>query len=128
MLIELEDAPRTTALMRVIGVGGAGGNAVNRMIEEELEGVDFISANTDAQALNTSMANHTIQLGKKLTRGLGAGARPGIGRQAVAEDADDVRAALGRRGPGLHRCRHGWRHGGPGPPRWSAKSRANSVP
>ena len=94
MLIELEDAPRTTALMRVIGVGGAGGNAVNRMIEEELEGVDFISANTDAQALNTSMANHTIQLGKKLTRGLGAGARPGIGRQAVAEDADDVRAAL----------------------------------
>ncbi len=94
MLIELEDAPRATALMRVIGVGGAGGNAVNRMIEEELEGVDFISANTDAQALNTSRANHTIQLGKKLTRGLGAGARPGIGRQAVAEDAEEVRGAL----------------------------------
>lgn len=94
MLIELEDAPRTTALMRVIGVGGAGGNAVNRMIEEELEGVDFISANTDAQALNSSRADHAIQLGKKLTRGLGAGARPGIGRQAVAEDSDEVRAAL----------------------------------
>ena len=94
MLIELEDAPRATALMRVIGVGGAGGNAVNRMIEEELEGVDFISANTDAQALNSSRANHTIQLGKKLTRGLGAGARPGIGRQAVAEDAEEVRTAL----------------------------------
>ena len=94
MMIELEDAPRNTALMRVIGVGGAGGNAVNRMIEEELEGVDFISANTDAQALNHSKAPHTIQLGKKLTRGLGAGARPGIGRQAVAEDADEVRASL----------------------------------
>ncbi|MCY4573500.1 MAG: cell division protein FtsZ [Gemmatimonadetes bacterium] len=94
MRIELEDAPRNTALMRVIGVGGAGGNAINRMIEEELEGVDFISANTDAQALGQSRATDTIQLGKKLTRGLGAGARPGIGRQAVAEDADEVRAAL----------------------------------
>lgn len=94
MRIELEDAPGNTALMRVIGVGGAGGNAINRMIEEELEGVDFISANTDAQALGQSRASHTIQLGKKLTRGLGAGARPGIGRQAVAEDAEEVRAAL----------------------------------
>ncbi len=94
MKIELEDAPRNTALMRVIGVGGAGGNAINRMIEEELEGVDFISANTDAQALARSDAPHKIQLGKKLTRGLGAGARPGIGRQAVAEDAEEVRAAL----------------------------------
>ena len=78
MRIELEDAPRNTALMRVIGDRrGAGGNAINRMIEEELEGVDFISANTDAQALGQSRAPHTIQLGKKLTRGLGAGARPG---------------------------------------------------
>lgn len=94
MRIELEDAPGNTALMRVIGVGGAGGNAINRMIDEELEGVDFISANTDAQALGQSRAANTIQLGKKLTRGLGAGARPGIGRQAVAEDADEVRAAL----------------------------------
>ncbi len=94
MRIELEDAPGNTALMRVIGVGGAGGNAINRMIEEELEGVDFISANTDAQALGQSRASHTIQLGKKLTRGLGAGARPGIGRQAVAEDVEEVRTAL----------------------------------
>ena len=94
MMIELEDAAKNTALMRVIGVGGAGGNAINRMIEEKLDGVDFISANTDAQALAQSRAAHTIQLGKKLTRGLGAGARPGIGRQAVAEDADEVRAAL----------------------------------
>lgn len=94
MIFELEDAPRTSAHMKVIGVGGAGGNAVNRMIHEDLEGVDFISANTDAQALEESQAVHKIQLGKRLTRGLGAGARPEIGRQAVAEDSEEVRRAL----------------------------------
>lgn len=94
MIFELDDVPRNRALMRVIGVGGAGGNAVNRMIDEDLEGVEFISANTDAQALNRSKAPHVIQLGKRLTQGLGAGARPGIGRQAIAEDADEVRKAL----------------------------------
>ena len=94
MIFELDDAPRNRALMRVIGVGGAGGNAVNRMIDEDLEGVEFISANTDAQALSRSQAPHVIQLGKRLTQGLGAGARPGIGRQAIAEDADEVRKAL----------------------------------
>ena len=94
MIFELDETPRNRALMRVIGVGGAGGNAVNRMIDEKLEGVEFISANTDAQALATSKAPCTIQLGKRLTQGLGAGARPGIGRQAIAEDADEVRDAL----------------------------------
>ncbi len=94
MIFELDETPRNRALMRVIGVGGAGGNAVNRMIDEQLEGVEFISANTDGQALSASKAPCTIQLGKRLTQGLGAGARPGIGRQAIAEDADEVRAAL----------------------------------
>ncbi len=94
MIFELDDVPRRSALMKVIGVGGAGGNAVNRMIDENLEGVEFISANTDAQALERSKSPHAIQLGKKLTRGLGAGARPGIGRQAIAEDADEVRQVL----------------------------------
>ncbi|NNF25639.1 MAG: cell division protein FtsZ [Gemmatimonadetes bacterium] len=94
MIFELEDGDRNSALMKVIGVGGAGGNAVNRMILEDLEGVDFISANTDAQALETSRAPTTIQLGKRLTRGLGAGARPEVGRQAIAEDADEVRQSL----------------------------------
>ncbi|MDH3225018.1 MAG: cell division protein FtsZ [Gemmatimonadota bacterium] len=94
MIFELEDGGRNSALMKVIGVGGAGGNAVNRMILEDLEGVDFISANTDAQALETSRAPTTIQLGKRLTRGLGAGARPEVGRQAIAEDADEVRQSL----------------------------------
>ena len=94
MIFEFEDTEPRQARMVVIGVGGAGGNAVNRMVDEDLEGVDFFSANTDAQALKGSRAAVTIQLGKKLTRGLGAGARPEIGRQAIAESADEIRALL----------------------------------
>jgi len=94
MIFEFEETPVSSARMKVIGVGGAGGNAVNRMIDEDLEGVDFISANTDAQVLKSSRAQLTIQLGKKLTRGLGAGARPEIGRQALHESQDEVRKAL----------------------------------
>jgi len=88
---ELEQtAPASGARMKVVGVGGGGGNAVNRMIEELLEGVDFISVNTDAQALLNSKSDVKIQIGKKLTRGLGAGARPEIGRQAIEENRDEV--------------------------------------
>ncbi len=94
MIFEFEESPVQNARMKVVGVGGAGGNAVNRMVDEDLEGVEFISANTDAQALKCSRAQVTIQLGKKLTRGLGAGARPEIGRQALAESEEEVRAAL----------------------------------
>ena len=94
MIFEFEDAPTRNARMKVIGVGGAGGNAVNRMIDEDLEGVEFISANTDAQVLKASRAQVSIQLGKKLTRGLGAGARPEIGRQALHESREEVRKAL----------------------------------
>ncbi len=94
MIFEFEESPLRNARMKVVGVGGAGGNAVNRMIDEDLEGVEFISMNTDAQALKGSRAQVTMQIGKKLTRGLGAGARPEIGRQALAESADDVRRAL----------------------------------
>ena len=93
-MFELHEASSSGAVIKVIGVGGAGGNAVNRMVDEGLAGVEFISANTDKQALEGSSADHKIQLGKKLTKGLGAGARPGIGRQAVAEDAEEVTAAL----------------------------------
>jgi len=93
-IFEFEESQIQNACMKVIGVGGAGGNAVNRMVDAELEGVDFISANTDAQALKVSRANVTIQLGKKLTRGLGAGARPEIGRQAIWESEEEVRKAL----------------------------------
>ncbi len=94
MIFEFEDTPIQNARMKVVGVGGAGGNAVNRMVDEDLDGVEFISANTDAQALKSSRAQVTLQLGKKLTRGLGAGARPEIGRQAIAESADEMRKVL----------------------------------
>jgi cell division protein FtsZ len=94
MIFEFEETPIQNARMKVVGVGGAGGNAVNRMIDEDLEGVEFISMNTDGQALKSSRAQITIQIGKKLTRGLGAGARPEIGRQALAESEDEVRRAL----------------------------------
>lgn len=94
MIFEFEESAMQNAVMKVVGVGGGGGNAVNRMIDEELEGVEFISVNTDAQALKSSRAQVKIQIGKKLTRGLGAGARPEIGRQAIEENEDEVARAL----------------------------------
>lgn len=93
-IFEFEDTPTQHATMKVVGVGGGGGNAVNRMIDENLAGVEFISVNTDAQALLNSKSDVKIQIGKKLTRGLGAGARPEIGRQAIDENRDDVARAL----------------------------------
>jgi cell division protein FtsZ len=80
----------TFARIKVIGVGGGGQNAVNRMIEEGIEGVEFISTNTDAQALNLSKAPIRVRLGDKLTRGLGAGGDPEIGRKAAEESADEL--------------------------------------
>jgi len=95
MTFEFEESASQNARMKVVGVGGGGGNAVNRMIEEHLEGVEFISVNTDAQALMNSKADVKIQIGKKLTRGLGAGARPEIGRQAIEENREDTKRVLG---------------------------------
>jgi len=83
-----------TAKLKVIGVGGAGGNAINNMIASKLMGVKFITANTDAQALETSNAPIKIQLGEKLTEGLGAGANPEVGRQAALESEEALRDAL----------------------------------
>jgi cell division protein FtsZ len=90
MVFELEETVAKNARMRVVGIGGGGGNAVNRMVAEHLTGVEFISVNTDAQALMHNRADVKVQIGKKLTRGLGAGARPEIGRQAIEENRDDV--------------------------------------
>jgi cell division protein FtsZ len=90
MIFELEEQSAQNARMKVVGVGGGGGNAVNRMIAEHLTGVQFISVNTDAQALAASRSDIKVQIGKKLTRGLGAGARPEIGRQAIEENRDEV--------------------------------------
>ena len=83
-----------SAKIKVIGVGGAGGNAINNMIASNLNGVKFICANTDAQALDISRAEIRIQLGERLTEGLGAGANPDIGREAAIENADAIRQSL----------------------------------
>ncbi len=82
------------ANIKVIGVGGAGNNAVNRMIDAELKGVEFLSANTEVQVLETSRAENTLQLGEKLTKGLGAGAKPEIGEAAAQESKEDIMKAL----------------------------------
>jgi len=92
--IEFGEDPRNNAKIKVIGVGGGGGNAVNRMIDARLEGVEFLTANTDLQALQMSRAPVKLQLGVKLTNGLGAGANPEIGRKAALEDADKIIEAL----------------------------------
>ena len=94
-MFELDDnGLDKVAKIKVIGVGGGGNNAVNRMISLGLEGVEFIAINTDAQALMTALAPKRIQIGTKLTRGLGAGARPDIGEQAAQENRDDILKAL----------------------------------
>lgn len=94
MDLDFDMIPNTGANIKVIGVGGAGGNAVNRMIEEGVQGVEFIVANTDVQALDAMKAETKIQLGPKLTRGLGAGANPDIGLKAAEESEEDLQKAL----------------------------------
>ncbi|HLG21689.1 MAG TPA: hypothetical protein VI382_02650, partial [Candidatus Manganitrophaceae bacterium] len=93
-LFDEEEQDSMSARIKVVGVGGGGCNAVNTMIRYGLEGIDFIAANTDIQALNLTKAPHKIQLGAKLTRGLGAGANPQIGRESALEAVDLIREAL----------------------------------
>ena len=90
----LEEDRRPGARIKVVGVGGGGSNAVNRMVSSALGGVEFIVVNTDAQALAHNSAPVRLQIGHKLTKGLGAGADPNIGRQAALEDTDQIIAAL----------------------------------
>jgi cell division protein FtsZ len=92
--LTIDEEARTGARIKVIGVGGGGGNAVARMVQAGLSGVEFIVANTDAQALKNSPAPLKIQIGSKLTKGLGAGADPNVGRQAALEDTDNLIQAL----------------------------------
>src|SRR5258708_21990342 len=92
--LKLAEDVRPGARIKVIGVGGGGSNAVNRMVQVGLDGVEFIVANTDLQALNHSPAPVKIQIGDKLTKGLGAGADPNVGRQAALEDTDKIIQAL----------------------------------
>jgi cell division protein FtsZ len=92
--ISFNEEARNDAKIKVIGVGGGGGNAVNRMIDAGIEGIEFVVANTDLQALRLSRAPMKIQLGVKLTNGLGAGANPEVGRKAALEDSDKIIEAL----------------------------------
>src|SRR5262249_39312496 len=92
--IQFNEEPKNNARIKVIGVGGGGGNGVNRMICAGVEGVELIVANTDLQALQMSRATVKIQLGTKLTNGLGAGANPEIGRRGALEDADQIIESL----------------------------------
>lgn len=93
-MFELVDTLPQSAVIKVIGVGGGGGNAVAHMVAVGVDGVEFICANTDAQALKNSQAQHVIQLGTEITKGLGAGANPKVGREAAEEDRDRLRQLL----------------------------------
>ena len=94
LTIPKDNSPNLKPKLKVIGIGGAGGNAVNNMIRSELEGVDFVVANTDAQSLSQSGTERRIQLGARLTEGLGAGSKPDIGRGAAEESLDEIVAEL----------------------------------
>ena len=100
-MFEYDENLDQNARIKVIGVGGGGNNAVNRMIEEGIEGVEFIAFNTDAQALKYSKAGITMQIGTSLTRGLGAGANPEVGKLAVEESRNQIQE-------GIKRGRHGF--------------------
>ncbi len=93
-MIELDTLGERGARIRVVGVGGGGGNAVNSMIDKGLVGVDFVAINCDMQALARNNSKHKVQIGKTLTRGLGAGADPGVGQRAVEEDREDIAKVL----------------------------------
>lgn len=93
-MIELDNSFDRGAKIRVVGVGGGGGNAINSMIDKGLAGVDFVAINCDLQALERNKATHKIQIGKNLTRGLGAGADPTVGLRAVEEDREEIARAL----------------------------------
>ena len=97
-MIELEVEKKKqvgpTVSIKVIGIGGAGGNTVNSMIDAECENIEFITANTDAQALDLSKADHAVQLGIKSTKGLGTGANPELGQRAAEEDLEKVMELL----------------------------------
>ncbi len=93
-MFELMDAYSQNAVIKVLGVGGGGGNAVSHMVESGIEGVDFICANTDAQALKSTLVKTSLQIGCNITKGLGAGANPEIGRQAAMEDRDRIHEVI----------------------------------
>ncbi|HSG63368.1 MAG TPA: cell division protein FtsZ, partial [Gammaproteobacteria bacterium] len=93
-MFELMDGYSETAIIKVMGIGGGGGNAVGHMMNSGIEGVDFICANTDAQALKSNKVKMGLQIGCNITKGLGAGANPDVGRQAAMEDRDRIQEII----------------------------------
>src|SRR5262245_41966250 len=93
-MFEIVDSQAQEAVIKVIGVGGCGGNAVDHMIDKGVQGVEFISANADAQALRRNQAKLQLQLGTGITKGLGAGANPEVGRQAAIEDRERIAESI----------------------------------
>ena len=93
-MIELLESQTPDAVIKVVGVGGCGGNAVDHMINNGVQGVEFISMNTDAQALKRNLAKTTLQLGTTVTKGLGAGANPEVGRLAAEEDRERIKELI----------------------------------
>jgi hypothetical protein len=93
-MLEFETSIDSSAIIKVIGVGGGGNNTVNRMVEHGVQGIEFIAVNTDAQALNLSKAEVKIQIGEKSARGLGAGANPEVGKKAAEESTEQIKSAL----------------------------------
>jgi cell division protein FtsZ len=94
IMFEIMDAQPQGALIKVIGVGGCGGNAINHMIEQAVQGVEFVAINTDAQALRGNKAPNQLQIGRTLTKGLGAGAKPEVGQAAAMEDRERIAELL----------------------------------
>ena len=94
MAFELVESVAPNAVIKGVGGGGGGGNAVCHMVNSQLEGVEFICANTDSQAIRNAGARQVLQLGNSVTKGLGAGANPEVGRQAALEDREEIIAAL----------------------------------
>ena len=115
------------AVLRVVGVGGAGVNAVNRMVEAQLPGVEFVAINTDLQSLQNSNADSTLHIGSELTRGLGSGSDPRVGYRAAYDEQDKIKSLLDRLGHGLHRRRRRRRHRAPAPRPSSPSSPATSA-
>ena len=93
-MAEIKPPVETFARIKVVGVGGSGGNAISRMIDTKLKGVEFVAINTDAQDLHHNKASEKVHIGKNLTKGLGAGMNPDIGRQAAEENRDEIQEVL----------------------------------
>ena len=111
ILLEIKiNESENAARIIVVGVGGAGNNAVNRMIDENIAGVEFIGINTDKQALQFCKAPTAMQIGEKLTKGLGAGARPDVGEKAAEESSEEISQALKGADNGIRYLRHGRRN------------------